>query len=148
MKTASKLIAKAIFFSVRQQDSAHPSRGISMPRAGRDRLSAMVVFLAAGLSCAAQVPFTEVDPGDVANNVNHNFGASWGDYDRDGDVDLFLVSAMQQGNCLYRNDGALSFTRLTSAEIGDLGNDAGDSGLGVWDELPAWANCTPIFLKK
>ena len=36
-------------------------------------------------------------------SMGHRFGASWGDYDNDGDPDLFLTAAGR--DILYRNDG-------------------------------------------
>ena len=39
-------------------------------------------------------------------------GASWGDYDNDGDLDLY-VSTMRGTNHLYNNDGTGNFTQLT-----------------------------------
>ena len=44
-------------------------------------------------------------------------GAAWGDYDLDGDLDLFIAGwkSNAQGNRLYRNDGDGTFTNATSA---------------------------------
>ena len=41
-------------------------------------------------------------------------GAAWGDYDSDGDADLFLAN-MAASNRLYRNNGNGSFTDVTAA---------------------------------
>ncbi len=58
-------------------------------------------------------------------------GAAWGDYDNDGDDDLFLVNFVgplsmtaeqkesAQGNTLYRNNGDGTFTDVTSAALLD-----------------------------
>ncbi len=42
-------------------------------------------------------------------------GAAWGDYDRDGDLDLFIAGwrANAAGNRLYRNNGNGTFTNVT-----------------------------------
>jgi hypothetical protein len=40
-------------------------------------------------------------------------GGSWGDYDNDGDMDLYVVSLMSSVNMLYRNNGNLEFERDT-----------------------------------
>ena len=40
-------------------------------------------------------------------------GGSWGDYDNDGDMDLYVVSLMSSANILYRNNGDLNFERDT-----------------------------------
>jgi len=44
-------------------------------------------------------------------------GAAWGDYDRDGDLDLFIAGWRQNssGNRLYRNNGNGTFTNVTAA---------------------------------
>lgn len=34
------------------------------------------------------------------------FAATWGDFDNDGDLDLYVVNDKTQGNALWRNDGA------------------------------------------
>jgi hypothetical protein len=47
---------------------------------------------------------------------NHRFakGVTWGDYDGDGDPDLY-VSNLDGANRLYRNDGAAGFTDVAAA---------------------------------
>ena len=47
------------------------------------------------------------------NNNRWSFAASWEDYDRDGDVDLYVANDFGR-NCLYRNEGG------TFSEIGEL----------------------------
>ncbi|MEM1214431.1 MAG: FG-GAP-like repeat-containing protein [Bacteroidota bacterium] len=51
-----------------------------------------------------------------------SFGAAWGDYDGDGDLDLYVTNVFYQGrdaaaNYLYRNDGNLLFTAITDLPI-------------------------------
>ena len=56
----------------------------------------------------------------VAPFLNDSFGSAFGDYDLDGDLDLF-VAGWTGGNHLFRNNGNGTFTRVTgSAFIGDL----------------------------
>lgn len=80
--------------------------------------------------------YTFVDVADDANlvEVSNSFGACWGDYDNDGDLDL-LVANIDTNNFLYQNSGApgYSFTRLTN-ESGslDIVSDGGNSSSGAW----------------
>jgi hypothetical protein len=48
--------------------------------------------------------FTRIMTGPLVSDVASNFGPAWGDYDRDGDLDLFITK-YQNDNRLYRNDG-------------------------------------------
>jgi hypothetical protein len=50
---------------------------------------------------------------------------AWGDYDNDGDLDLYLANALS-ANKLFDNDGAGGFSDATSALLGDS-----NSGQGV-----------------
>jgi hypothetical protein len=74
-------------------------------------------------------------------------GASWGDYDNDGDLDVFVANWGDQGasapeqNFLFRNDGkdgagAPIFTRLdASSGIGEIVTDTDYSGAAGWADL-------------
>ncbi len=48
--------------------------------------------------------FTPITTGPLVNDVSCNFGPAWGDYDRDGDLDVF-ITRYQSDNRLFRNDG-------------------------------------------
>jgi len=49
--------------------------------------------------------FTRVTTGAVAADVGAYFGAVWGDYDRDGQLDLLALDHTGAKNHLYHNDG-------------------------------------------
>jgi len=51
--------------------------------------------------------FTRIIIGDLVSDVGWSWGAAWGDYDRDGDLDVFIVRSQNQNenNLLYRNEG-------------------------------------------
>ncbi|MBN1137713.1 MAG: CRTAC1 family protein [Anaerolineae bacterium] len=67
---------------------------------------------------------------DVAAEVNatapgYGAGAAWGDYDGDGDQDLYVVNlgpgGAGQANVLLRNDGAIFTDVSVEAGVGDIG---------------------------
>ena len=61
---------------------------------------------------SAQVTFTDVTTEAGLGNVVGNAGGTWGDYDNDGDVDLFLFRG-SNGKELYRNEGDGRFMDVT-----------------------------------
>ena len=68
-------------------------------------------FAAFAVAAAAQHPFVHITDTGALGYDSIEFGASWGDFDADGDVDIFCTSstAIDQGgrrrNFLYQNDG-------------------------------------------
>lgn len=75
--------------------------------------------------------FAKVISGDIVTDGGNSKTASWGDYDNDGDFDLFVGNTNNQNNFLYQNDGDGSFIRITS---GVVANDGG------WTFGSAWAD--------
>lgn len=73
----------------------------------------------------------------VIDGVPSGIGA-WGDYDRDGFLDLFVVT---YGSCpgladmLYRNNGDGSFRKVTAGEAGTFLNDLGVNDIAVWVDV-------------
>src|SRR6185503_5866321 len=41
-------------------------------------------------------------------------GATWGDFDNDGDLDLYVATDLSQSNRYYRNENDGTFTRITT----------------------------------
>jgi len=72
-------------------------------------------------------PMLSHSPGGVSN------GCSWGDYDNDGYIDLF-VSAYGGRNQLFHNNGNGTFTQILS------GSPANDGGPGVIYVAPSWVD--------
>ena len=73
---------------------------------------------------SAQVTFTDVTEEAGLGNLTGTVGATWGDYDNDGDVDLFLFRG-GSGKELYRNEGDGGFVAITqTAGITDLSRGA------------------------
>ncbi|MCF7920381.1 MAG: FG-GAP-like repeat-containing protein, partial [Candidatus Cloacimonetes bacterium] len=72
--------------------------------------------------------FTQVTTGDIVNCPGYSEGIAWGDYDNDGNIDLFIADETQS-NLLYHNNGGGNFTRITT---GIVVNDGGQSYSASW----------------
>ncbi len=62
---------------------------------------------------SGQLRFTDVTASSGAGHVGYGMGAATGDYDNDGDVDLYVTNFGP--NVLYRNNGDGTFTDVTAA---------------------------------
>jgi len=84
-----------------------------------------------GFAPAAAQVFTPVAVPDMAAHVAFSTGAAWVDYDGDGDLDLYVVTAFSANNdnVLYRNDGGDTFVRVTGEP---LVQDAAESVCSSW----------------
>jgi len=74
--------------------------------------------------------FQQVFSADMVNHFDLDFQASWGDYDNDGDLDVYLGN-FDDSNYLYRNEGDSLFTRITEGSLVEddtptLGSSWGD----------------------
>ncbi len=58
------------------------------------------------------------------DDVGNSGGVAWGDYDNDGDADLYL-SNRGTANRLFRNDGGGTWVDATSEPLGDVANGNG-----------------------
>jgi hypothetical protein len=68
---------------------------------------------------------------DLTTNGGRTMSSSWGDYDRDGDQDVFL--AQDQGNdALFRNDGDGVFVKITAGPVVASG---GNSFGSQWTDI-------------
>ncbi|MEO0899149.1 MAG: FG-GAP-like repeat-containing protein [Bacteroidota bacterium] len=74
--------------------------------------------------------FTSVLESTFADS-SYSSGSSWGDYDNDGDFDLFVANNADSYNFLYRNNGNATFTRIFS---GDIALDKGNSQGSGWTD--------------
>ncbi|MCB2220874.1 MAG: VCBS repeat-containing protein [Bacteroidetes bacterium] len=57
--------------------------------------------------------FTKVTDSPLVNEANWASGSAWGDYDKDGDLDL-AVGGYDGNNMLFENDGTGVFTKLSN----------------------------------
>lgn len=77
--------------------------------------------------------FTKINSGPPVNDLGYSETASWGDYNNDGLVDLYVTnSAGAKRNFLYTNLGANAFAKVTS---GALVNDAFASRCVNWTDM-------------
>jgi enediyne biosynthesis protein E4 len=71
--------------------------------------------------------FVAITNGLIVNESTASQGVSWGDYDNDGYLDLFVANPNAR-NFLYHNNGDGSFTKITNGTIAtDVGNAHGCS---------------------
>ncbi|MEL7532530.1 MAG: FG-GAP-like repeat-containing protein, partial [Bacteroidota bacterium] len=73
--------------------------------------------------------FSKVSAQPITTDGGSNVGVSWGDYDNDGDLDLFAANNVRAVNHLYRNDGGGNFTKVSA---GDLSNYSGYCHSAAW----------------
>ncbi|MBK7244699.1 MAG: VCBS repeat-containing protein [Saprospiraceae bacterium] len=75
--------------------------------------------------------FTKLTTGPLLNDGGKTMSSSWGDYDNDGDLDVFLAN--DQGNDgLFRNDGHFNFTKITTDTVSNCG---GNSFSSAWSDI-------------
>ena len=75
----------------------------------------------------------------MVDGSSHSETAAWGDYDNDGDLDLFVSCALAPGtgswpNDFYRNDGSNGFTSLASLPANDSEYFGGASRACTWGD--------------
>src|SRR5437762_12284989 len=77
--------------------------------------------------------FTRVTTGEIATDDTNSEGASWADFDNDGDLDLFVSVGLSGNDLLYRNNGDGSFTKITSGPIVQSGGNSRGCAWGDYD---------------
>lgn len=75
--------------------------------------------------------FLKITDGPIVNDVANSVGGSWGDYNNDGYLDLFVSNSGNENNFLYRNNGNETFTKVTS---GVVVNSGGHSHGSAWTD--------------
>lgn len=77
--------------------------------------------------------FTRITEGPVANDRGFPFTADWGDFDNDGDLDLFVGNARGLRNLLYRNLGDGQFARIDQGPVVEDDNATGSAAWADYD---------------
>lgn len=77
--------------------------------------------------------FTKITDSPLTTNAGESWSGSWGDYDNDGDLDVFVTNSGNQNNFLYRNEGDFNFTKITNDPIVSEPGYNAVSGWGDYD---------------
>ncbi|RMH71756.1 MAG: VCBS repeat-containing protein, partial [Gemmatimonadetes bacterium] len=74
----------------------------------------VIGFVLAGMfpSLGIAQPFTAITSGDLVTDNHPSWAGCWGDYDQDGDLDLFVANTNGVNNMLYQNQGDGTFRAL------------------------------------
>ncbi|MFC1547883.1 FG-GAP-like repeat-containing protein [Candidatus Neomarinimicrobiota bacterium] len=78
--------------------------------------------------------FSGAAVGPVVTDTTASLGVAWGDFDNDGDLDLYAANAVNQPNILYQNDGNGSFSKAPAA-VGPIVTDELYSYSGNWADI-------------
>jgi uncharacterized repeat protein (TIGR01451 family) len=73
--------------------------------------------------------FMRVSSGIIVNDGGSSVGASWADYNNDGNLDLLVTNAGNEPNYLYKNNGDGTFGKITT---GTIATDRGDAHGSSW----------------
>jgi hypothetical protein len=77
--------------------------------------------------------FSRVLAAPIATDSGSCFGATWGDYDNDGYLDLFVGVNSGANDWLYHNNGQGGFTKILSGAIVTSGGYANNCGWADYD---------------
>jgi hypothetical protein len=73
-----------------------------------------------------------VTEGPLVEDDGFSSGSTWGDYDNDGDLDVFVTNQREQNNFLYRNEGEGRFVRINEMAPA---RDGGHSYSAAWVDV-------------
>lgn len=76
--------------------------------------------------------FSVDDRHPLVHDLATSGSATWGDYDNDGDLDVFVANQGGMDNFLFRNDGDGAFERVL---VGPIVRDGGRSFSSVWVDI-------------
>ncbi len=75
--------------------------------------------------------FSKVTTGAIVSDIGASVAGTWGDYNNDGYIDLFVANNVNSENKLYKNNGNSTFTSITNSPIVDK---------GIYSHAAAWAD--------
>lgn len=85
------------------------------------------------LLCIAQNPvFIDVSTQGGVNSLGSNYGVALGDFDNDGDDDIYVSKTNSEANLLFKNLGNFSFVEIGSSAGVDY---SGNTYTAVWGDL-------------
>ena len=76
--------------------------------------------------------FSRVTEGPLANSAGFSSGHTWGDYDNDGDLDVFITNQQDQNNLMFRNEGGEKFVQIKDVP---MVQDGGHSYTAAWVDV-------------
>ncbi|MCZ7639944.1 MAG: CRTAC1 family protein [Verrucomicrobia bacterium] len=83
--------------------------------------------------------FVRVAQPGWTNTSQYSVTGAWGDYDKDGFIDLFVPNSTDgwgpSGNFLYRNNRDGTFTSMSAAQVGAVVTDRDPSIGGYWGDF-------------
>ena len=92
--------------------------------------AALIILLCTNLN--GQV-FTKVTEGDIVNDIGGSRACSWGDFNNDGYLDIFVANGNNENNFLYQNNGDGTFSRTFNSDIVFDGKPAQNGTWGDYD---------------
>ncbi len=76
--------------------------------------------------------FVKITTGAIVNDGGSSIGGTWGDFNNDGNLDLFVANRNNFGNFLYMGHGDTTFTRVTT---GHIATDSSNANTGAWVDI-------------
>lgn len=90
--------------------------------------------------------FEKITTGDIVNDGGYSYGFAWGDWDTDGDLDIFVAKTYSENenNAAFLNNGNAN----SWLEIKLQGNPSNKSGIGAKVRIRAVINGNPVWLSR
>jgi hypothetical protein len=98
-------------------------------------LLTLVVLAAVNAGFSQSITFTKITTGAIVTDKGYSYGGTWGDYNNDGFLDLFVFNEAGSATFpfLYSNNGNGAFTKITSGPPVSLPADSPAACWGDYD---------------